>query len=84
LAPGAVLRGFERADKSALLAMLQAVINHAQFRNMITPGGFRMSAAMTNSGALGWISDKSGYRYDGHHHPSPGDHRINLTLRKAA
>jgi len=65
LAPGAVvLRGFARADESALLAELQGVIEQAPFRHMVTPGGFRMSAAMTNSGALGWVSDKSGYRYD--------------------
>ena len=31
---------------------------------MVTPGGFRMSVAMTNCGALGWVSDPSGYRYD--------------------
>ena len=31
---------------------------------MITPGGFRMSVAMTNCGVLGWVSDRSGYRYD--------------------
>ncbi|MEI6740821.1 MAG: DNA oxidative demethylase AlkB, partial [Gemmatimonadaceae bacterium] len=28
-----------------------------------TPGGFTMSVAMTNCGALGWISDARGYRY---------------------
>ena len=31
---------------------------------MVTPGGFTMSVAMTNCGALGWVSDRSGYRYD--------------------
>jgi alkylated DNA repair protein (DNA oxidative demethylase) len=31
---------------------------------MITPGGFRMSVAMTNCGRVGWVSDRSGYRYD--------------------
>ena len=31
---------------------------------MVTPGGFRMSVAMSNCGALGWVSDRSGYRYD--------------------
>jgi alkylated DNA repair protein (DNA oxidative demethylase) len=30
---------------------------------MVTPGGFVMSVAMTNCGALGWISDRGGYRY---------------------
>ena len=31
---------------------------------MITPGGFRMSVAMTNCGKAGWVSDRKGYRYD--------------------
>jgi DNA oxidative demethylase len=31
---------------------------------MITPGGFRMSVAMSNCGQVGWITDRSGYRYD--------------------
>jgi alkylated DNA repair protein (DNA oxidative demethylase) len=31
---------------------------------MVTPGGWRMSAALTNCGAVGWISDRTGYRYD--------------------
>jgi len=31
---------------------------------MTTPGGFRMTVAMTNCGALGWVSDRRGYRYD--------------------
>jgi DNA oxidative demethylase len=30
---------------------------------MITPGGFRMSVAITNCGKVGWISDRKGYRY---------------------
>jgi DNA oxidative demethylase len=31
---------------------------------MITPGGYRMSVAMTNCGSLGWVTEKTGYRYD--------------------
>ena len=31
---------------------------------MITPGGFRMSVAMTNCGTVGWVTDRRGYRYD--------------------
>ncbi len=34
------------------------------FRHMITPGGWRMSVAMTNCGKAGWVTDRSGYRYD--------------------
>ena len=60
----AVLRGFAIADESALLAALEQVIAQAPFRHMVTPGGFEMSVAMTNCGSLGWVSDRTGYRYD--------------------
>jgi alkylated DNA repair protein (DNA oxidative demethylase) len=64
LGPGAVvLRGFvEHAD--GLLADLERVVSRAPFRHMVTPSGHRMSVAMTNCGALGWVTDRSGYRYD--------------------
>src|SRR4051794_41609393 len=65
LAPGAaILYGFARTDEGALLAALQDVVAKAPFRHMITPGGYRMSVAMTNCGPLGWVSDRAGYRYD--------------------
>jgi alkylated DNA repair protein (DNA oxidative demethylase) len=64
LAPGAaVLPEFAVPDEQAILAGLQSVIAAAPFRHMITPGGYRMSVAMTNCGPLGWISDRRGYRY---------------------
>jgi alkylated DNA repair protein (DNA oxidative demethylase) len=31
---------------------------------MFTPGGHQMSVAMTNCGRAGWVTDRSGYRYD--------------------
>ena len=65
LAPGAMLlHGRAKSDAVALLADLQAVLDQAPLRYMITPGGFRMSVAMSNCGALGWVSDCTGYRYD--------------------
>jgi alkylated DNA repair protein (DNA oxidative demethylase) len=65
LGPGAVLlRGFATPDEAALLADLQDVIARAPLRHLVTPGGYRMSVAMTNCGALGWVSDRTGYRYD--------------------
>jgi alkylated DNA repair protein (DNA oxidative demethylase) len=66
LAPGAlVLRRFvsTSVEESALLADLWAVAGAAPFRHLVTPGGFRMSVAMTNCGSLGWFSDGDGYRY---------------------
>src|SRR5262245_47726609 len=65
LGPGAVLlRGFATPVEAAVLAGIQDVIAQAPFRHMITPGGHRMSAALTNCGALGWVTDRAGYRYD--------------------
>ena len=61
LGPGAVLlRGFAPDD---LPEGVEQVIASAPLRHMTTPGGFRMSVAMTNCGALGWVSDRKGYRY---------------------
>jgi alkylated DNA repair protein (DNA oxidative demethylase) len=66
LGPGtAFLRGFALAIERDLLADLDHVIAAAPFRHMVTPGGYRMSVAMSNCGPLGWISDRRGYRYDG-------------------
>jgi alkylated DNA repair protein (DNA oxidative demethylase) len=65
LAPGAVvLRRFASRRDAALLAAVQEVVEAAPFRHLVTPGGFRMQVAMTNCGALGWVSDRRGYRYD--------------------
>ena len=64
IAPGAtLLRGAALAQGAALLEAVNAVIRQSPLRHMITPGGFRMSVAMTNCGAAGWITDRSGYRY---------------------
>ena len=64
LCGGAVLlRGFALAHERALLETLDGVIRAAPWRHMITPGGLRMSVAMSNCGELGWISDRRGYRY---------------------
>ena len=65
LAPGAMLiRGSAAQDAGTLWAELQGVLAAAPPRHMVTPGGFRMSVAMTNCGAIGWVSDAGGYRYD--------------------
>ena len=66
IATGAVLlRGQALPLEDDILAALQAVTAQAPFRRMVTPGGFVMSVAMTNCGAAGWITDRTGYRYDG-------------------
>ncbi len=59
-----ILRRFALSGEAKILADMDDVVSRAPFRHMITPGGFRMSVGMTNCGALGWVSDKTGYRYD--------------------
>lgn len=64
LAEGAVLlRGYAADQANVLWDALTKILDTAPFRHMFTPGGFRMSVAMTNCGDAGWISDRSGYRY---------------------
>ncbi len=64
LAEGAViLRGFARPEAEALVGAIDDITAISPFRHMVTPGGFRMSVAMTNCGDTGWITDRSGYRY---------------------
>jgi len=64
LAPGAVvLRRFALARQREILDALERIAAEAPFRHMVTPGGYRMSVAMTNCGPLGWVSDRTGYRY---------------------
>ena len=65
IADGAVLlRGFAATVEADLLADLRGIVAEAPFRHMVTPGGHRMSVAMTNCGGKGWVTDISGYRYD--------------------
>jgi alkylated DNA repair protein (DNA oxidative demethylase) len=57
-----LLRGF--ADSTRLMPLIDTVAAASPFRHLVTPGGQTMSVAMTNCGNLGWVSDRSGYRYD--------------------
>lgn len=65
IAEGAVLlRGFARPREDELITALREIVAQAPFRHMVTPGGHQMSVAMTNCGDAGWVTDRSGYRYD--------------------
>jgi DNA oxidative demethylase len=64
LGPGSLLLcGFALREEALLLEAVREVATAAPFRHMMTPGGFRMSVAMTNCGQLGWVTDRAGYRY---------------------
>jgi alkylated DNA repair protein (DNA oxidative demethylase) len=59
-----LLRGFSQPVEAELIAALREIAAQAPFRHMVTPGGHRMSVAMTNCGRYGWVTDRGGYRYD--------------------
>ncbi|WP_395335978.1 DNA oxidative demethylase AlkB [Novosphingobium sp. BL-8H] len=58
-----ILGGFALDIADALIAEIRRMNADTPFRHMETRGGRRLSVAMFNCGALGWISDQSGYRY---------------------
>ena len=59
-----LLRGFARPFETEVIADISEIAAQAPFRHMVTPGGHEMSVAMTNCGDAGWVTDRSGYRYD--------------------
>jgi alkylated DNA repair protein (DNA oxidative demethylase) len=85
-----LLRGFAAAEAAALVAAVHDIAAAAPLRNMVTPGGFTMSVAMTNCGQAGWITDRRGYRYaandplSGRPWPSMPDLFVDLATRAAA
>lgn len=68
------LRGFrilpgylDRAAQCALVAALRDVVARAPLFSPVTPSGRAMSVRMTSAGRYGWVSGRSGYRYDAAH-----------------
>jgi alkylated DNA repair protein (DNA oxidative demethylase) len=49
--------------QAALVEDLRAVVAAAPLIAPVTPGGRPMSVRLTAAGRLGWITDRSGYRY---------------------
>jgi alkylated DNA repair protein (DNA oxidative demethylase) len=60
----AILRGFASDQAPALLEAVARIAAVSPFRHLVVPGGHTMSVAMTNCGRTGWVSDRTGYRYD--------------------
>lgn len=83
-----VLRGFALQHERALLKALDEVIRAAPLRHLVTPGGLRMSVAMSNCGQLGWVRDRRSYRYSSddpeNGKPWPAMPRIFATLAHEA
>lgn len=84
----AYLSGFLLPHDKAVIGQLIDVTHNAPLRHLTTPGGKKMSVAMTNCGALGWVSDHAGYRYQAHdpltHKPWPAMPSLLLTLAQKA
>jgi alkylated DNA repair protein (DNA oxidative demethylase) len=85
-----LLRSFASAEAPALLAEVERIAEAAPFRHLVTPGGYTMSVGMTNCGRVGWVSDRTGYRYDaadpdtGAHWPAMPGPFLDLAVRAAA
>ena len=91
LEEGAVLlHGFAATEAPALVEEVARIAQAAPFRHLVTPGGYRMSVAMTNCGRVGWVSDRTGYRYDptdpdtGTSWPAMPEMFLDLAVRAAA
>ncbi len=55
------------SEQADLLAEVLAAEGAAPFYRPMTPGGRPFSVRMTSLGPLGWVSDRSGYRYQTTH-----------------
>ncbi|KGD72265.1 alpha-ketoglutarate-dependent dioxygenase [Tatumella morbirosei] len=54
-----ILRRYAKEDDQWLFSQILAVAGQQPFQHRITPGGFRMSVAMTHCGAHGWAASLS-------------------------
>ena len=68
------IRGFDvyqellsRSEQEELVADIRTIAQAAPMFAPVTPGGRKMSVKMTSGGALGWVTDRSGYRYQAQH-----------------
>lgn len=69
-----LLRGFDIrktyldvAAQTQLIEALRPILKSAPLFRPVTPSGKEMSVRMTSAGALGWVTDKGGYRYQAQH-----------------
>lgn len=69
-----ILRGFDirkgyldAAAQVGLIDLLRPILKAAPLYRPVTPSGKEMSVRMTSAGALGWVTDRAGYRYQDTH-----------------
>jgi alkylated DNA repair protein (DNA oxidative demethylase) len=61
--PGAL----DRTAQAGMAAQVLAALDDAPPYTPVTPGGKPFSVRMSNLGPLGWVSDRTGYRYQPTH-----------------
>ena len=59
-----MLTAFAQSCAAQLLTDIEDICRASPLRHMVTPGGWKMSVAMSNCGDAGWVTDHTGYRYD--------------------
>ena len=70
LAPGLIYvpSYFSRDEQAGLLRNIRAILQAAPlFQPVMPKTGTPFSVRMSNCGALGWLSDRAGYRYESRH-----------------
>ncbi|MGY3438175.1 MULTISPECIES: alpha-ketoglutarate-dependent dioxygenase AlkB family protein [unclassified Marinovum] len=55
------------AQQVEMLDALRGVLQVAPFYRPVTPGGRQMSVRMSAAGEFGWVTDRTGYRYERRH-----------------
>lgn len=58
-----LLQGFVLNQADTLKTEIDMIATQSPYRQLITPGGLKMSVTTTSCGELGWHSDEYGYRY---------------------
>ncbi len=53
--------------QTRLIEVLRPILKSAPLFRPVTPSGKEMSVRMTSAGALGWVTDRAGYRYQAQH-----------------
>lgn len=62
-APGHLPSRLDAAAQAQLLSEAETALAAAPLRRPMAPWGKPLSVRMSNAGALGWVTDRSGYRY---------------------
>ncbi len=69
-----LLRGFDirkgyldATAQAGLVDLLRPILKAAPLYRLVTPSGKEMSVRMSSAGALGWVTDRAGYRYQDTH-----------------